>query len=100
MLNNVKYSLLLKITGSFNKTILLVQQRHLRIEDYRSDYSSSPSCSKVDNAIHRINLYPSNGYCNCRSLILIYWIVIYPMDSAIQLLNYRGLVHRVHSEYC
>ena len=30
------------------------------------------------------------------SLILIHWIVIYPVDSAIQRLNNRGLYQRVN----
>ena len=41
----------------------------------------------LDDAIHWIkNL----------SLILIHWIVIYPVDSAIQPLNNQGLVEYVH----
>ena len=33
---------------------------------------------KVDNAIHRINLYPANTWFVL--LTLIYWIVIYPVN--------------------
>ena len=41
----------------------------------------APIVQNVDNAIHRINVYPLN------SAILIHWIVIYPVDSGIQLLK-------------
>ena len=44
---------------------------------------------KVDNAINRINLYPLDsaiGFPN-----IYHWIVIYPVDSVIHLLNRRGL---------
>ena len=43
----------------------------------------APTVQKVDSAIQWI--------VQLVSLILIHWIVIYPMDSAIQLLNNWGL---------
>ena len=43
----------------------------------------APTVQKVDSAIQWI--------VQLASLILIYWIKIYPMDSAIQLLNNWGL---------
>ena len=43
-----------------------------------------------DSAIHRINHYPADSVLI--SGILIRWIVIYPVDSAIQRLNNRGLM--------
>ena len=39
---------------------------------------------KVDNAIHRINLYPVNNIILVSFLILIRWVVIYLVDNAIQ----------------
>ena len=43
----------------------------------------APTVQKVDSAIQWI--------VQLVSLILMHWIVIYPMDSAIQLLNNWGL---------
>ena len=43
----------------------------------------------LDSAIHRIKIYPMDNAIDF--LILIRWIVIYPVDSAIQRLNNRGL---------
>ena len=40
------------------------------------------------NVIHGINLYPR--IAQLASLIFIHWIVIYPVDSAIQLLSNWG----------
>ena len=51
--------------------------------------SQAPVVQKVDSSIHRINLYPADSAISV-SLILIHWIEIYLMDSAIQLLNYWG----------
>ena len=45
---------------------------------------------KVDNAIHGINLYPLDSAICFLNKILIRWIVIYPMESAIHLLKSRG----------
>ena len=48
------------------------------------------SCSKVDNAIRRISIYPPDsaiGFPNT-----YHWIVIHPVDSAIHLLNNQDLV--------
>ena len=45
---------------------------------------------KMDKDIHWINLYPLDS--QLVSLILIRWIVICPVDSAIQRLNNPGLV--------
>ena len=48
------------------------------------------SCSKVDNAINRISIYPLDsaiGFPNA-----YHWIVIHPVDSAIHLLNNQDLV--------
>ena len=44
-----------------------------------------PVVQKVDKAIHWI--------AQLVSLKLIHWIVIYPVDSAIQLLNNWGLIN-------
>ena len=46
----------------------------------------------VDSAIHRINLHRA-GSVILISVILIRWIVIYPVGSAIQRLNNRDLVN-------
>ena len=45
----------------------------------------APVVQKVDSAMHWINLYPS--IAQLISCILIHWIVIFPVDSTIQLLN-------------
>ena len=45
----------------------------------------APVVQKVDNVINRINLYPVDSG----------WMVIYPVDSAIHLLNNRGQVVNV-----
>ena len=50
----------------------------------------APFVQKVDSAIRRINLYPVDSVL--LSLTLIRWIVIYVVDSAIQLLNNWGLI--------
>ena len=50
----------------------------------------APVVQKVDSAIHRINLYPVDSVL--LSLTLIRWIVIYLVDSAIQLLKNWGLI--------
>ena len=42
----------------------------------------------LDSAIDRIKIYPVDNAMV--SLILIRWIVIYPVDSAIQRLNNQG----------
>ena len=47
---------------------------------------------KVDSGIHRINLISIQWITQLVPLTLIYWIVIYPVDSAIQLLNDWGQV--------
>ena len=46
----------------------------------------------IFNAITRINLYPVNDAFDF--LTLVRWIVIYPVDSAIQCLNNQGLKER------
>ena len=46
----------------------------------------------VDNTIHRIN--PSPHIAQSVSLTLIRWIVIYPRNSAILLLNNRGQINQ------
>ena len=50
----------------------------------------APVVQTLDSGIHRIKIYPLGGALWV-SLILIHWIVIYPMDTAIQRLNNRGL---------
>ena len=52
----------------------------------------APVVQKVDNPIHQINNYHILWIVQLVSLVLIRWIVIYPVDSAIQLLNNWGLV--------
>ena len=47
---------------------------------------------KVESTIHQINLYLLDNTILV-SLILIWWIVIYLVEIAIQLLNYWGLVN-------
>ena len=47
---------------------------------------------KVDGAIDRINLHPVDSKTLLVSLMFIHWIVIYPMDNAIHLLNNCCLV--------
>ena len=49
---------------------------------------------KADNAIHRINSI--HWIEQLVSLILIHWIVIYPVHSAIHLLNNRGQMTNGH----
>ena len=46
------------------------------------DKQQSPVLQKVDMAFHLI--------MQLASLTLIHWIVIYPVDSGIQILNKRG----------
>ena len=46
----------------------------------------------VDNTIHWINLSPH--IAQSVSLTLIRWIVIYPLNSAILLLNNRGQINQ------
>ena len=46
----------------------------------------TPGVQKVDSAIHRINHYPLDSALLV-SLILMQWIVIYLMNTTIQLLN-------------
>ena len=48
----------------------------------------APVAQKVDGAIHWVNHYTVNNVIGFRK-ILTQWIVIYPVDSAIQLLNNR-----------
>ena len=48
----------------------------------------APVVQKVDSAIHWVNHYTVNNAIGCRK-ILTQWIVIYPVGSAIQLLNNR-----------
>ena len=50
----------------------------------------TPVVQKVDNTIHRINHYPLDSALLV-FLILMRWIVIYPVNTAIQLLNNWGL---------
>ena len=50
----------------------------------------APFVQKVDSAIHWINLHPVDSVL--LSLTLIRWIVVYLVDSAIQLLNNWGLI--------
>ena len=47
---------------------------------------------KVDSGIHRINLISIQWITQLVPLTLIYWIVIYPVENAIQLLNDWGQV--------
>ena len=46
----------------------------------------------LDGAIHRINHYPADTYLIGKPIKLSRWIVIYPVDSAIQRLNDRSQV--------
>ena len=53
----------------------------------------APVVKKVDSDIQQINLHPvHSAIILLISLILIHWLVIYPVDSTIQLLNNWGLV--------
>ena len=49
----------------------------------------APVVQKVDSAIHRINHYSVDKYINT-ILCVIRSMAIYPLDSAIHLLNNRG----------
>ena len=55
--------------------------------DSAIQHSNNPG--QVNNAIHWINLCPLNNAIF--SLILIHWIVVFPVDGAIQLFNNWGL---------
>ena len=57
----------------------------------RCSQNLAPVVQKVDNATHRINHYPLDNAIGFSNHMLIRWIVIYPVDSAIQLLNNWGL---------
>ena len=52
-------------------------------------YSWTRLFQKVNSAIYRINHYPAENTMDL--LTLVRWIVNYPVDSAIHLLNNRGL---------
>ena len=56
----------------------------------------APVVQKVDSAVHRINHYPVD---NTILLILIRWIVIYPVDSATHVLSNRIQPSRIHSHF-
>ena len=49
---------------------------------------------KVDNSIHRINHYPVDSVLCFVNINIMYWIVIYPVDSDIHLLNNRAQENR------
>ena len=51
----------------------------------------------LDSAIDRIKIYPVDNAMV--SLILIRWIVIYPVDSAIQRLNNQGQFFTVNAVF-
>ena len=53
-----------------------------------------PVFQTLDSAIHRIKIYPVDT-AQLVSLILIRWIVIYPVDNAIQRLNNWGKTSNV-----
>ena len=57
---------------------------------------------EVDNATHRINLYPVNNVIILlvSFLILICWVVIYLVDSAIQGFNNQGQGYAVTNVLC
>ena len=57
----------------------------------QKDNSSDPVVKKADSTIHWIEIISIQWIVQLVSLILIHWIVIYPLDSAIQLLNNQGL---------
>ena len=60
----------------------------------------APVVQTLDSAIHRINHYPVDSIILI-SVILIWWIVIYVVDSSIQCLNNRGLIFkRIFSTTC
>ena len=52
----------------------------------------TPVVLKLDSTIHRINLYPTDKYYGIETKCAIQCTVIYPVDSAIQLLNNWGQV--------
>ena len=54
-------------------------------------HHQGPVVQKVNSAIHRINHYPE-WITQLVSLILIHSIVIYQVDSTIQLLSNWGLI--------
>ena len=49
----------------------------------------APVVQKLDSAIHQINRYPADKYLETN--FVTHWIVIYPSDSDIYLLNNWGL---------
>ena len=59
----------------------------------------APVVRRVDNAIHRINLYSLDSVVCLHLLTLICWIAIYPVDrGVIQPSNSRGLYVKLHLE--
>ena len=52
----------------------------------------APVVQKEDSSIHRINHYPVDSTIGF-ALMLFRWIVIYPVNSAIHLLNNRALLN-------
>ena len=57
---------------------------------------TGPFVQKVDYAIHREKLYLVDSVLVSQ---LVHWIVIYPLDSAIQCLNNWGLKDRCTLSY-
>ena len=53
----------------------------------KTDVDLAPVVQKVDNAIHGINHYPEER--------VVCFVKIYPVDSATQPLNHRGLLYTV-----
>ena len=58
----------------------------------------APVVRRLDNAIHRINRYPLISVDKTDHAIN--WIVIYPLDSVIQLSNNPGVVRTLTLTQC
>ena len=56
----------------------------------------APIVQTLDSAIHRINHYPAKKYYG-NQLYAIRWLVIYPVDSAIQRLDNQGQKYNILS---
>jgi len=70
------------------------RRREIHVYYILKIWPGCPSCSKVGSVNDWTNLYPVDNTLYLVFLILIHWIVIYPVNNKIQLLNYHGQVDR------
>ena len=81
-----KYKIILNYNKPFpRKHLSVIKERNF----FRRLVQLSLVVQMLDSAIHWINHYPADGTILI-SVILFRWIVIYPVDSAIQRLNNLG----------